>query len=209
MSESKKGGFGAALKGLFVEEVPDERPAPAPAHASQGSLPVDPTPTRIQPPADPEVLATLEARLQKECPHAYGSFMEQYENMKEFIPDEATRFKAALKASHTAPADLLSAIGDLTKVMDTAHGEFLHTVDEQRKARVGTAQAALNALDQEIKACTDKLQSLKVKYEADAKAVQADSAKIDAVAASFESAYTQVCGRLAAQNTRFTRWAGG
>src|SRR5271156_1982989 len=111
MSEKKGGGFLKLLSTVgLADRVPSHEaaapaqgaPAPAmpaaPTWAASGSAPAEP---------DPEVLSKLEARLQKNCPPAYTSFMEQYEALRDVIVDETTRFKAALKTSHLTPPQLV------------------------------------------------------------------------------------------------------
>ncbi len=212
MTEQKKkgGGFLGLLANIgLAEEVPD---APAPRNTPVPGAPPRNTPlpqVQIQATADPAVLARLETRLQKNCPAPYTAFMEQYENLKEIIPDEAMRFKAALKASHTTTDQLIDAVGQLIGVMDAASTEFSHDYEENRSKQLGAAEASIKATDdliasneQQLKAIQDTITALHAKRETDVQQMQAKSIEIETVRARFEAAHRQVTSRLQAQKSR-------
>jgi chromosome segregation ATPase len=209
MGETKKKFLGFLANIGLAEEVPDG-PAPKPSGGPPRNTPLPPAPSHVQSAAaDPEVLARLEARLQKNCPEPYLSFMEQYENLKEVIPDEAMRFKAALKASHTTASQLVDALGQLVGVMDAASAEFSHDYEQNRTRQLGEAEASLKATDdliasneQQLKALQDTIATLHTKRQTDAQAMADKAQKIETVRASFEAAHRQVVGRLQAQKTR-------
>lgn len=222
MTEKKSGGFMRMLANIgLAEEIPDpvtpENHHPA-GPAATGQRPyatvVKPKPASSAPSpstatADPKTLEKLEARLQKNCPPAYTSFMEQYENLREVIPDEVMRFKAALKASHTTSEQLVDAIDHLIATMDTARSDFQHTFDESRQAKIGSAEATLHATEEQIASYEKQLQtvqetiaSLRTKLETDRQAIAAEQAKIESVRVNFEAAHAQVVGHLNAQKSR-------
>lgn len=211
MTEKKKGFLGFLANVGLAEEVPEtpvKRNTPVPG-APPRNTPLPPAPSYSNGSADPEVLARLETRLQKSCPPPYTAFMEQYENLKEIIPDEAMRFKAALKASHTTADQLVDALGQLVGVMDAARSEFDHTFEENKTKKLGEAQATLAATEEQIASYEKQLQSiqetiatLRTKHAADVQAMQDKAHQIETIRANFEAAHKQVVGRLQAQKSR-------
>lgn len=213
MTEEKKSVLGF-LKGLVAEEVPDRsRPAPttatteaqehahAPAHAT--TSPTAPVLHAAAP--DAQALAKLEARVQGALPPAYATFMETYESLREDIPDERTRFRVALKTSHTTADQVYAAIDQLIGVMDAARAEFSRSFEENKSRRVGEAQRAIFATEAkiasgeaELKALQEGVAALRAKRDADTQGMQAETERLEEVRAGFESAHAQVFGRLAA-----------
>lgn len=223
VSEKKSGGIMSVLAHIgVVDEHPDPpgraappHPAAAPPVAPPTALPHPFGPSSFSvamPPVatpDPETLAKLEARLQKNCPASYTSFMEQYEKLRKAVPDEAMRFNAALAASGTTPEQLLAALDQLIASMDTARTDFQRSFEESQKARVGAADAAIHATEEQIASYEKQLQTvqdtitaLRTKHDTDVQAKAADAAKIESVRANFEAALAQVVGRLNAQKSR-------
>ena len=213
MSDGKKKGIMGFLENVGIVETTPDAPAPPARTTRNTPIPAAPAPHFAAAPtngvADPEVLGNLERRLQKNCPAAYTSFMEQYENLKEVIPDDSMRFKAALKASHTTAEALVDALTQLAGVMDTAGTEFTHTYEEMRRKKLGEAEALLKSTDEQItsyeaqlKSIQETIASLRTKRSADEQAMQAEAGKIETTRANFEAAHAQVVGRLNAQKSR-------
>lgn len=209
----KKGRFIGLLSTLgLVEETPDPVHPPAAAQRRDAPARAAPVACSPEPPggsADPEPLSKLELRLQKNCPLAYAAFLEQFENLKDVVPDESMRFKAALKASHTTTDQLIDALGQLIGVMDAAATEFTLAFEENKRKRLGEAEATLQATDEQIASCEKQLQSvqeaiasLRTKRDVDAQALQNEAVRIDHVRASFEATHSQVVARLEAQKSR-------
>lgn len=217
MSEStqkKSGGFLDKLKGLVAEEVPDRptRQTPVPAAPSaarsmpaehhdfaSGSAPGAPGVVG----ADPAALAKLEARLQASCPAAYVSFMEQHENLKEIIPDEGMRFKAAMKASHTTPDVVLGALAQLIAAMEEARTDFTHSFEENKDKKLKVAEESIaqdderiKASEEQIKAIQETITSLRTKRAADVENMQHEAARFENIRGGFEAAHHQVTSRL-------------
>lgn len=213
MTEKKKGVMGFLTSIGFAEEVPEG--APSPQQRTTRNTPIPAAPPGYVPPqhtngaADPEVLAKLEAKLTKNCPPAYTAFMEQFENLRDVIPDESMRFKAALKASHTTTDQLVGALDQLLGTMTTAHEEFAHTFEETKAKRLGDAEASIKATDEQIASYEKQLQSvqetiasLRTKRDTDVQAMQHEAQKIEGVRSNFEASHGQVVGRLNAQKSR-------
>jgi chromosome segregation ATPase len=200
------------LKNIVAEEVPDKparnTPLPAEMHrAQQEAHDVLRQAGAAQP--DAQALAKLETRLQAACPAPYAAFMEQYELLKEDISDERTRFKVALKTTHTTPADVTGALDQLLSVMQKAKDEFQHSFNEARDKKIGAAQEAITASEQliasseeQIKAIQEKIASLKTKRETDIQNMQDEAHRLDAVLGGFNAAHAQVVSRLEDQKRR-------
>jgi predicted nucleic acid-binding Zn-ribbon protein len=208
--QKKSGGFLDKLKGLVAEEVPDrptrQTPVPAaPAHAVQhvGQDHYDPAPGSALVGADPAALAKLEARLQAACPAPYAKFMEQYDSLKEDISDERTRFKVALKTTHTTGVEISGALETLLSAMDSAKHEFEHSWDENRKKRVAESDQSISSSDEliksseeQIKAIQEKIAALRTKRDSDVANAKEEIRRLDGIRGGFEAAHHQVTSRL-------------
>lgn len=212
MTEAKKNNVLGFLKNLVVDEVPDPISTPAKTLARESSAPPPVRSFSSAPAAtaaDPEILSKLEKKLQNNCPQPYAAFMEQYEALAEIIPDETMRFKAALKASHTTAEDLVKALDQLTATMNAAEAEFTKTFEENKAKRLGDAEKSLKATDdliasneQNIKSLQDTIASLRTKRDTDAGTMEHEVQKFEGIRAGFETAHSQVVGRLTAQRNR-------
>lgn len=205
----KKGGALGFLRDLVVADVPDptsprDTPVPeAPRDYHSGTSPHAPGI------ADPQALAKLEQKLQASVPPGYAAFMEQYEALKEDLPDERTRFKVALKTSHTTAEQIVAALDQFLSVMERASSEFNHSYEETKAKRLGAAQDSIAATDELIKSNEDQIatiqntiKSLRTKRDTDAQGMQNEAARLEGVRAGFEAAHAQVINRLTTQKNR-------
>ncbi len=216
---AKKTGVFGFLKNIVAEEVPDrpaagKRNTPVPAasaapHDEPHNLSADFGSRGATYAPDAASLGKLEARLQKDCPQAYIAFMEQYESLKEDIPDERTRFKVALKTTHTTAEQVLGALDQLLSVMQKAKEEFTHSFDENKQKKISAAQEGIAAGEQliassleQIKAIEEKIVSLKTKHETDVQNMRDEAHRLDAILGGFNAAHTQVTRRLEDQKNR-------
>ena len=216
---SKKTGVFGFLKTLVAEEVPDKPsgarntplpPAPPVEHhygESGGYAPSGEVARSAGP--DPQALAKLESRLQGACPAPYAAFMEQYEALKEDIADERTRFKVALKTTHTTQDQITGGLDTLLGVMDSAKSEFMHSWDDNKKKRVSEADKSIASSDEliksseeQIKAIQEKIASLRTKHDTDVENVKEEIRRLDAIRGGFEAAHAQVVGKLTDQKNR-------
>jgi ATP/maltotriose-dependent transcriptional regulator MalT len=200
------------LKSIVAEEVPDKptrntpvpkAPSPGPHEDVHHDSPAGPVPP------DAQALAKLEARLQAACPAPYAAFMEQYELLKEDIADERTRFKVALKTTHTTADDVTGALDQLLSVMQKAKDEFMHSFDETRQKKMGAAQEAIAAgqqliasSEEQIKTIQEKIASLRTKHETDVRNMLDEGHRLDAIRDGFGAAHAQVVSRLEDQKRR-------
>jgi septal ring factor EnvC (AmiA/AmiB activator) len=202
VTEGKKKGPFSFLTDLISDEVPDKPagpprntplPPPPPGHvqAVQAGF--------VSQAPDPKSLASLEARLTKDVPPAYAAFMEMFQSLAEDIPDEAKRVKVALKTSKTTAVQIAGALDQLVGVMEVAHQEFNHSLEEQ----VSTHQA----LEDSIQAKRQQLAHLQEEVNALSERAATDLGRIERVKAGFEAAHTQVVSRLQAQKARIASMA--
>jgi len=197
------------LKSIVAEDVPDKpaarnTPVPAASHAESHVAVVheDAVP-------DAAALGKLEQRLQAACPKEYASFMEQYESLKEDIADERTRFKVALKTTHTTAENVLAGVDMLLTTMQSAKEEFQRSFDENSKKKMSAADESIAATNQliasseeQIKAIEEKIAALKQKRETDIQQRNADGGRLETVLRGFNAAHAQVVSRLENQKSR-------
>lgn len=219
MSETaKKSSIWGALKSLAVEEVPDA-PTPPPRNTPVPSAPRN---TPLPPPpfygtpapggvvqADPEVLAKLEKRLQNNCPPEYLAVMEQYNLLKEDVPDERQRFKVALKTTHTTSAQVLAALDQMSKTMDGAREEFHRTFDENKTRKTVEAESSIKATqdliaanEEQIRTIQNNIIGLREKLRTSTENLHFETQRLENIAASFEAAWVQVYTGLQTQKNR-------
>jgi hypothetical protein len=198
------------IKGAFIETVPDgSKPAPSGASGTGIVTRITPVPSAPTSAADPDVIAKLEARLQKAAPPAYLTYMEQCAALEEVIPDETTRIKAALKTSKCSKADLLSSIEVLLQAMEHAKDEFEGSFKKNRDAKLAEIQQTVTDGDSKIKNYEDQISSLQIQLEV-AKTARAQAAlqqtgesqRLEGIHSSFLAAYAQVTAHLSAQKTQ-------
>jgi hypothetical protein len=226
--KAAKSGSGllSVLKSLVVEEVevPDKVPAPKPAPvgaafaglAGPPGTPVGPSfagavgqqrPTYEPiPVVDPEAKRGLEARMSAQMPQAYKSFMEQHEALKDVVTDDAQRFQAALKTSHTTVEQLLQAIDSLEGILQAASQTFADDNRDRKAKATAEAQKNLDSTDALIASNEAQLQTLqqtittlREKRSAAAQDVQNEVAHLEQVRLGFAGAVAALTGQLDTQ----------
>lgn len=193
------------LKSAFVDEVPD---APMKATTrSDVAISSASRPTHVE--IDPDVLAKLEKRLQGDLPPVYAKFMEDFESLREAVPDETMRFRAALKTSKASAKEILDALGVLSHTMETAWSDFHKTFEEKKTKVLGQLQTGLVSTDEllkqkdaQLQALQEEIVSLRAKRSADETHLADEERRIDATKVRFEAAHAQVSGRLESQFNR-------
>jgi archaellum component FlaC len=216
VSNSKSAGIFDKIMGAFVEETPDAQKAPAAPPPAPVAVPYRAAiPYSAQPVADPAITAKLEAKLAVAMPAIYAAFIEQYEGLKDFIPDEGTRFKAALKASKATVEQLSSALDTLVVTMNTAKGEFEKTFDANRSKTLSGAQENIDKLssaiaDREmtVRALTAEIAKLQDDRGAEQQRMATEQHRLDGLRGGFEAAHASVLGRLNEQKARIASQRG-
>lgn len=155
--------FFKTLKDLVVEEGsgPANKPAPV-VPPSKASTPITSAPSifsglssgvtvsHVAASPDPEIVRRLEARLQTGMPQVYVQFLQQYETLREVIPDETTLFRAALKSSHCSLEQLTQALDQLLSMLATAEEEFNKSLEVNRSSSLQVIQKNVAAVQKGI-----------------------------------------------------------
>ncbi|MFI5296487.1 MAG: hypothetical protein ACHREM_00195 [Polyangiales bacterium] len=211
MTEAAKAGTGkgiwGALKGLVSEEVPDPvatPAAPTPPGPGARMTPLPPAPAAVAAaPVDQAALAKLEGLIEAARPAAYVAFMTKYDELEGVVTDETTRFRAALKTSHTTQAQLLDALGTMLDAADKASADFAKSLEAKKSASSAGATDLLTATqtliasrESQLKAIQEEITTLRSKLATDTEHAQSEAARIDAIGAGFEAAHAQVVGKL-------------
>ena len=207
---AKKASLFGGIRSLFVEEVPEHTGQTAPITITTARP--EPPVTFGAPPAqntvtpDPAVIAKLEAKLQSKMPSIYQAFMDQYETLRDVIPDETTRFKAALKTSKTTPELLAGAVDNLIQVMQDAQQEFTKSFEDNKGKVLSQAQQSIAATEglietreKQIKAIEEEIASLRTKLQTDRDQAKSEEQRFEGIRASFAAAHAQVVSKLTAQ----------
>lgn len=211
-------GIFDALKGAFVEDVPDNKPKatpgakPAPSvHGVPFSLGTTAPTYPIAPPnmvavaatADPKSLQMLEAKLQANVPPVYAAFLQSYDTLKEVIPDQGMLFKAALKASRTSVDQLTQAFDQLLALMEASRSEFTSNFEAKRNSTLSSIQGqiestskTIEARQSQLHAIQEEIVSLQNTQANGAAQLQTEQARLDNIRLGFEAALAQVVGRL-------------
>jgi hypothetical protein len=213
-------GFKEVLSKLNpLEEVPDDHPrksapptTPPPLAVHAASFPPVAGTGAIAVAPDPRSTQKLEERIQKaaESLPAYQAFHEQYELLRDTIPDDAMRVKVAFKTSKTTLDAVAGAYDHLLKVLGDALAEFRQNLTEKRtktiegaKATAEAAEALIASRESQLKAIADEVASLRAKAATDAAATSDDLAKLQERADGFEAAHAALVARLKVQKSQF------
>lgn len=189
------------LKDAFVEKVPDSTAQPAPVRTPTTAY-VPPPPAALnsaQVPVDAKTLAKLEEKLASALPPAYAAFMEQYESLKDDLPDETTRFKVALKTSKTSVGELSQALDHLLQIMANAQVEFERGYNQSRSESLSQIQTALTQAEAMIVSLTQSLATQQALKEQEQSKQGAETRRFDQILAGFNAAHAKVVARLNAQ----------
>lgn len=214
MSSDKKGGLWGAIRSVIVEDVPEPEPARAPAPS--------PVPVRDLPPAavhpdhpslapvkavvDQAARQRLEQAIASDAPPGYSEIVDMISTLAESIPDEGSRYRAALKLAAKHGHTVQDLLGDMDKCIGILEGkgrDFQEETKSQVARKVGARQKAVQDMDALIKSKQEQIQSiqqeiaqLSEKRGTEAAAITSETAKIQAVTESFEAVYDAVMDKL-------------
>ena len=199
------------LKSAFVEDVTDEaKPVVQPREIPP------PPPVGTSAAADPAAMSKLEALIQASVSPIYSTWMEKFTQLADVVPDEAMRFKAALKTSNATPVQLSAAVGQLLGAMTKAHDDFLRgfegqsaKVESAAKEAVASTEVLIQSRESLVKAIQDELASLRSKLATEATHLRDERQRLEGIRHGFEAAHAQVVGRLNAQKDRIDAMTRG
>lgn len=186
MADQKK-GIGSRLGGLFFKESsepvegPDDSTSSRESPASDnGDKPVfgrgtsseqaiRPTARRLIA-ADQEIVAKIKSKIEGETHEAYEKFNELLEELRDIVPDEGARMKAALVSMKRLGFDERMVVGIYDARIE-AVDSFASEFDEAHKRRVEdisrNSADEISKLDQSIKGFESEITSLTQKLLGD------------------------------------------
>lgn len=205
---SEKHSFWDSVKGLVVEDVPDKgaqpeavQPAPSPMAARKTPLPAAP-PMVVSPAIDQAARQRLQSVVAAGAPPGYNEITDLVVTLADSIPDEATRFRAAIKITtkHGYPLDaLLGAVDHCIGVLEAQGRAFEEETGRQTAAKVGSRQARISNLSETIRTKQDQISALQQEMvqlererQTESDAISAETAKINMVSQGFTMAFHDV-----------------
>lgn len=214
-------GIGKALKGLFVEGSPEEAAAKAGAAAPEAeaetaaparsgrsgaalrtgkAADVDADSGDSDSAVDKDIMANLEKALDDATPKAYGyqQFRDTLAKMAKKIPNEASRFTAALAAAEGMGCNSARLIDTANDAITTLKGEqtqfnseiaALNKADEDKQAKlkdvedqIKSLQSQQTKLNKELAESASHIQTTQGKFQVTYKALVAEiKADIDKI----------------------------
>jgi len=208
---TEKSSFKGFLRNLIVEEVPEVK-AELPVPAGMPSV----VATQALVSVDPKMREQIELDLMQQAPASYKDFIGNISTLTEAITDEGMLYKAAIKLSmkHGHTSDRL--ILDLNKcfqVLEENHKNFLGEMSSQVETKVGGRNKVVAGLDQTIanhkmtiEGLVQEIARLEKSRSDEVMAIQADTAKIEQVKASFEASYADVHRKLSTTRDTLTKY---
>jgi hypothetical protein len=228
---TKGKGIWDAVKGSLVETVPDVTHGGAGQSAVGvsvigGGITAVATPgggaaggssggswgsTNFPPTVDSAAVTKIETRLQSAAPAIYVAFTEQADALKDVIPDETTRLRAAMKTSHATPEQIGGAIDGLLVVAGAVLTEFNQSFEAKRTAstsaateQIETGKLQVATLESQLKELQERIATYHTQIVASEAKLAADAARFETVKQGFQAAHAQVVARLNADKQRIT-----
>jgi len=118
-------------------------------------------------------------------------FTNSLETLAEFIPDEGSRYRAALKQLVKTGVDgskLADAYNALVTVLDTENGKFATKIAQQRAAEITTREETVKDINLQIEAKNLEIRALMDQRETVAGEIVDTKTKLDTAQNSFDGA---------------------
>jgi hypothetical protein len=216
---TKKSGLWGFVKGAFVEEVPEGQQASQPPPRGQSSPPpvAHAAPVAHPPPTfDQASREKLEAAVVESAPQGYLDFEDFLSTLADSIPDEDSRWRAALKLVSKRGHSPEALLGDFDKcigILQEKYRQFDAETQEHikkkvsgRKEKVGSIDSAILLKQEEIAKIQSQIAGLAEERKAEVEAMDASHAKILAVKAGFDSAFRSVHDRIAFRRSKLEQF---
>lgn len=210
-----------SLKHLVIEEDPNAaQPEPTPVAQSQRAsgipgipgipgLPSTPAPalpvtfpTAIpNGTSDANLTATFVGKLREKFGTAPSAalltqFTSTLESLAEAIPEEGSRFRAALKVlakqNGVTSDQLTDAFNGLLSVLDSEAGKFSALVDKQKSQEVDARDTQVQQINAQIEGKNKEIEALMSQRDGIAMDIVAAKTKLGAATASFEGAVSSL-----------------
>lgn len=208
--------LGKAIKGALVEDDGAETTPKGEAEEPEDDNEKQPKRTSASVPAvrrvssgpaDEQYLTILTGQVEKSAKPGYAEFAGQLEALAEDIPDEARRYKAALKSAARAHGSLdkdavLAAIDDRITILEGAAAQFTAEVDADEKKRIGTAEADLASVEEQIAELSKSRDAMRSELES-------NRARFASKREKFAGAHAALSERLAAERKKVETYLQG
>lgn len=117
-----------------------------------------------------------------------NQFMTTMESLSEDLPQEGSRFRAALKVMQSTPDKLIEAFNSLLTVLDTEAKKFQSSVTAQKTNEVDAREGQVQQINAQIENKNKEIQSLMEQRDGIATDIVTAKKKLGAISASFEGA---------------------
>lgn len=188
-----------------------EKPAVAETAVPVTTTPA-PTPSVMTSGVDAKLVDLLDRRIQEaNLPGPdYLELLQSSEQMKQFVPDESTRLKAAFNSirgldPRMTKEVVLASIDTYKQVVEAERGKFKLKLEKMRKELVSDKQAELEATNLRIEALKQEMQDLTQKQIELGSAIQKNTAETDAFEANSNSTIDLVVNRLDEDKVRLAQ----
>lgn len=196
-------------KAGLLEDVPARASVDTKAQTPSVTVNQSAPKTNVLP--DQSIVSRLGELLQNHLPPVYATFMEKYEDLKDIIPDETTRFRAALKTSKANTDQLLTAMDDMVKVLDSARDSFERDWKQNRERILGDLQKSIASHDEAMHSMETQISELQkelatrqsVVNEAGAR-ILSETDRLNRIHDGFSAAHSQVAGQIISQKSRIS-----
>jgi plastocyanin len=123
-----------------------------------------------------------------QCP--YTEFSEALDSLAADMPDEALRFRAAMKVLKFDPAEIVASAGTVTAAIETQKSEKIAIVDKKWDREVTINEKRFKQLEDDIVAMGVKMQEMQKEKSELAGTIAVAKSKLTDVRGTMEQAYT-------------------
>jgi hypothetical protein len=192
-------------KSLFFEEEPEAKTGEQQKGQTEGQTPQAAPATEIRQHmtsmaaatvGSDEMVSMCQAILHDavvkvgQCP--YTEFSEALDSLASDMPDEALRFRAAMKVLKFDPAEIVASAGTVTAAIDVQKGEKIAIVDKKWDKEVTINEKRFKQLEDDIIAMGVKMQEMQKEKTELAGTIAVAKSKLSDVRSTMEQAYTNV-----------------
>lgn len=169
-------------------------------------------PQTAQSAVDPGMFERILADLETSAPEGYRDFVGDLATLADTLPTDELLYKSALrlagKQGHT-PQGLALDYEKCLRLLDEQGRIFESDVQEQITAKVGGRQTEVARLDGEIARLNEQLAQLQSQRDAEAVAIETDTARIETTKLKFQGAFAAVLAQLNDQKNKLAAFGKG
>jgi len=140
---------------------------------------------------------TLAENFGKKIQAAYSSspnynqivqFNENLSSLKDDIPEEGSRFRAALKVLHVTPQQMVDAYQSLIGVIVNEDKRFSQAIEQQRENEIGSREQKVKEINSQIEAAQNQIKDLMSQRDTIATESVSFKTKYDTAETTFDGA---------------------